>query len=463
MSALSATTGDLVVVPAAARLRGTIRVPPDKSITHRALLLGALAAGRSRIADGSDGLDPRSTASCLRALGVPVERVEREDPEPGEGGRVDWLVGRADWPGWAGWVEPHEALDCGNSGTTLRLLAGILAGLPLAAALDGDDSLRRRPVARMIEPLRAMGARLSARSGDSLPPLVVAGRRPLTPIEHTMAIPSAQVKSAVLLAGLAAEGVTTVHEPVATRDHTERMLSARGVSVRVRDGDGGSRSVSVEGGASVQAIDERVPGDASAACFWLVCGAAHADAALTLEAVGVNPTRRAAIDLLRRMGARIDEQPLGSGSDTGEPVADLVVESSSLRAIEIAPTEVAQAIDEIPALALAAAFARGTTRIRGAAELRRKESDRLAGIATGLSALGAGIRVDGDDLVVEGGGDRLHGGLRGAQVDSLDDHRLAMTFAVAGLLAAGETTIDGAGSVAVSYPSFFSDLERVRA
>ena len=275
------------------------------------------------------------------------------------------------------------------------------------------------------------------------------------------------MKSAILLAGLRADGTTTVRESVATRDHTERMLRARGVPVGRTDAPDGSVAWTVQGGLAVQTMTERVPGDVSAAAFWLVAGAIHPDAELRLRGVGVNPTRRAVIDILRSMGADIEEIPAAgdrrrarqSADDgVGEPVADLVVRSSALRAIELGPADVAAAIDEIPILCLAASRATGTTVIRGAGELRHKESDRIAGIAAGLAALGARVEVDGDDLRIEG--DAV---LHGAETDSLDDHRLAMTFAIAGLVASGTTTIGRPGSAAISYPGFFDDLERVRA
>ncbi|MFZ5854773.1 MAG: 3-phosphoshikimate 1-carboxyvinyltransferase [Chloroflexota bacterium] len=440
-------------VPAAARLRGEIRLPGDKSISHRALLLAALAAGESRIEAAGDGADVRSTAGIVARLGVRVERL-------GEDGRtVDYLVVS---PGADGLVEPDGVLDCGNSGTSLRLTAGLIAGLPIHAVLDGDASLRRRPVARIIEPLRSMGAVLSARRNDSLPPLTVVGRTPLRAIDVATPVPSAQVKSAILLAGLRADGRTTVREAVATRDHTERMLRARGVPVTrtVVSTSAAPDGVawSVEGGVSVQAIDERVPGDISAAAFWLVAGAVHPDAALTIRDVGVNPTRRAVIDILRRMGARIEEQTRRPDDGIGEPLADLIVTSSRLEAIELGPAEVAAAIDEIPVLCLAASQAHGTTLIRGAGELRHKESDRIAGIAAGLAALGARVEVAGDDLRITG--PRV---LTGAITESHDDHRLAMTFAVAGLIARGETIVSGPACASISYPGFFSELEGVRA
>jgi len=449
---------DAARVNPAARLRGELRLPGDKSISHRALLLATLAAGESRISGAGDGADIRSTAGIMRALGVAVERIEREVPDDRN---VDYLIVS---PGPDGLGQPEAALDCGNSGTSLRLIAGMVAGLPMTCILDGDASLRRRPVARIIEPLRAMGAELHARNDDSLPPLTVVGRTPLRAVDVTTPVPSAQVKSAILLAALRADGRTTVRERVATRDHTERMLRARGVPVdRVTEADGGV-SWSMNGGVAVQAIDQQVPGDVSAAAFWLVAASIHPDAELTLRGVGVNPTRRAVIDLLRAMGADIEERPVGGSAPTdsdagvGEPMADLVVRSADLRAIDLGPGDVAAAIDEIPVLCLAAARARGTTTIRGAGELRHKESDRIAGVAAGLSAMGAQVEVDGDDL-------RIHGGasLRGATTDSLDDHRLAMTFAVAGLSATDPMTIERPDSAAISYPGFLSDLERVRA
>ena len=441
---------DLAEVRTAARLRGDLRLPGDKSVSHRALILAALASGESRIAGAGDGADVRSTAGILAQLGATVEREERD------GRTVDYRVTS---PGADALAAPTEPLDCGNSGTSLRLLAGMLAGLPLTATLDGDASLRRRPVARIIEPLRAMGAGLQARADDTLPPLTVFGRSPLRAIDYATPVPSAQVKSAILLAGLRAEGSTTVRETVPTRDHTERMLRARGVDVASDADRGGGAVVTIRGGMTVQAIDERVPGDVSAAAFWLVAGAIHPDAELALHDVGVNPTRRAVLDLLTRMGADLDEHTTaGTDDGIGEPLAVLTVRSSELHGIDLSPQDVAAAIDEIPILCLAAAVADGPTTIHGAGELRHKESDRIAGVTAGLRALGARIDVDGDDL-------RIHGGARldGAATDSLDDHRLAMTFAIAGLIASGRTTIARPGSAAISYPGFFDDLERVRA
>ncbi len=441
---------DALVVRPVARLRGHPALPGDKSISHRALLLALLATGESRISASGDGGDVRSTAGVVRALGAVVERVAEH------GGRVDYRIVS---PGGDALAEPEQILDCGNSGTTTRLVAGLLAGRGLFTVLDGDASLRRRPMGRVVEPLRAMGALITGRRDDTLLPLAIRGRAHLAPLAYRTPVPSAQVKSAILLAGLAADGETVVTEGVATRDHTERMLRARGIAVREELAADGAHTVRLTGPAAPAAIDETVPSDPSGAAFWLVAGAAHPDAELYLDGVSTNPTRRAIIDILRRMGADIEEQdrPAPGGPD-GEPLADLVVRSSSLRGIDLSPVDVASAIDEIPVLCLAAAAATGTTRIRGVGELRHKESDRVAGIANGLAALGADIRVEGDDIVVQGGRR-----LTGAVTETLDDHRLAMTFAVAGLIAEGETVVLRPGSAAISYPGFYHELEGVRA
>ena len=436
------------------RLRGDLTLPGDKSISHRALMLGLLADGETRITGAGDGADVRSTAGVVRALGAHVTRT------PGAGGNVDYVVQSR---GPTTIHDPAAGLDCGNSGTSLRLFAGILAGLPVHATLDGDASLRSRPMARIIEPLRAMGADvIGAGSDGARPPLRVTGQSGLRAIDWSTPVASAQVKSAILLAGLAAEGTTVVRESVATRDHTERMLRARGVSVRGQAEAAGGNVVELDGPATVRAVDQVVPGDPSAAAFWLVAAAIHPDAELRLPGVGVNPTRRAIVDLLRRMGASIEERGLASEGEPrggiGEPMAALAAETSDLEAIEVSAAETAAAIDEIPVLCLAATQACGVTVIRGAGELRHKESDRIAGIVAGLSRLGAKITVDGDDIVIDGPAE-----LHGATVDSLGDHRLALTFAIAGLVATNRTTIRGADSVAISYPTFFADLERIRS
>jgi 3-phosphoshikimate 1-carboxyvinyltransferase len=304
-----------------------------------------------------------------------------------------------------------------------------------------------------------MGATIDGRDGGALLPLTIRGTRPLRSIEHASVLPSAQVKSAILLAGLAADGTTTVREPVTTRDHTERMLRARSVPVTESSEAGGRHVVSVTGPATVRAVDEHVPADPSAAAFWLVAAAVHPDAELTLRGVSTNPTRRAVIDILRQMGTDIEELPFpGSSADDAEPLADLVVRSSKLHAVDLSPAAVASAIDEVPIICLAAARASGRTRVSGAGELRNKESDRIAGIVAGLTALGVRIFADGDDIVIDGDST-----LTAGTADSLGDHRLAMTFAIAGLVGTGETMVRDAGSAGVSYPGFFEDVARITA
>lgn len=450
------TTPPATTVARATQLSGELRLPGDKSISHRALMLALLADGETRIEGAGDGADVRSTAGIARALGAQVTRAR----SAGGAGNVDYVVRSG---GAAAIAKPPEILDCGNSGTSMRLFAGILAGVPIGVTLDGDASLRTRPMARVIHPLRAMGAKFEGAvpGPGEVPPIRMRGRRPLKPIAWTTQVPSAQVKSSILLAGLSADGRTFVGEAVATRDHTERMLRARGVRVRSQPrGTADPRNghvVAIDGQAGLAARDELVPGDPSAAAFWLVAGAIHPNADLLLGSVGVNPTRRAVIDLLRRMGGSIEER--GAPDDgIGEPIAELVVRSSELDATEVSPAETAAAIDEIPVLCLAATQARGRTVIRGAGELRHKESDRIAGIVAGLRAMGARIDAVGDDIAIEG-----PTALRGSVVNSLGDHRLALTFAIAGLVAEGATTIIDADCVAISYPTFFADLERIQS
>ena len=402
-------------------------------------MLGALASGRSTVRRFLVSEDTQSTLSCLRALGIDC-RLEEE----GQGVATLAISG----VGLRGLREPDDVLDAGNSGTTLRLISGILSGQPFLSVLTGDASLRSRPVDRVIEPLRLMGAQLQARDDDHLPPLTIRGGG-LRAIRYRLPVPSAQVKSAVLLAGLFAEEETIIEEPVATRDHTERMLRAMGADVR-REGPG----VRLDPPSELSALDLEVPGDMSAAAFWLVAAAVHPDAEITLSKVGVNPTRAGLLDVLSRMGADIDigEQRLAGE----EPVADITVRGSQLEGIEVAGDMIPRLIDELPALAVAATFARGRTVVRDAAELRVKETDRIAAITTQLRLLGATIEERPDGFVIEGGG-----GLRGANVSGEGDHRLTMALAMAGLLAEGETVVEDEESVAVSYPNFWQDLAEV--
>ncbi len=428
---------DSETVQGARRLRGEIAVPGDKSISHRALMFNALAVGTARVDGFLDSDDTRSTIACLRALGAEIEDLD-------DGVLVH---GR----GRGGLHEADNVLDCGNSGTTMRLIAGILASLPFFSIMTGDASLRRRPMGRIVQPLSAMGARLTARANGTLPPVVVEGGNIRSGLVMETPVASAQVKSAILLAALAAEGPTTVIEPARSRDHTERMLAAMGAGI-VTDG----RSVTLTPPAGdLRAVDVRVPGDISTAAAWIVAASAHPDAELRLLGVGMNPTRTGLLDILGAMGASITVE--GERTVGGEPVADLVVRSARLRGADVHGDVIPRAIDELPLVALAAAVAEGDTVIRDAAELRAKESDRVATTAALLRAFGAEVEERPDGMLVRGGAT-----LRGANVVSSGDHRLAMLGAVAGLLAEGDSTVDGAADVSVSYPEFWRDLRRVR-
>jgi 3-phosphoshikimate 1-carboxyvinyltransferase len=424
-------------VVGARRLRGALRVPGDKSISHRALMFNALARGRARVDGFLDAADTRSTMACLRALGASIEQQD-------DGTVI--VEGR----GRSGLIEAADVLDCGNAGTTMRLLAGIVAGLPGLFVLTGDESLRGRTMARIVRPLNELGARVTARAEGTLPPLVVEGGRIAGGQRLQTPMASAQVKSAILLAGLAADGPTTVVQPAQTRDHTERLLAAMGAGL---DQNGATVTLTPPQG-DLEAVDVRVPGDISTAAAWIVAATVHPDAELLLQGVGVNETRSGIIDILRAMGGDIElteQRTVG-----GEPVADLVVRSSSLHGVEVGGDLIPRAIDELPLVALAAAFADGETVIRDAEELRVKESDRVATTGAVLRAFGVNVQEQRDGLRVTGGAS-----LHPATVDSATDHRVAMLGAIAGLLAEGETTVTGSDAVAVSYPAFWSDLARV--
>ncbi len=419
----------------ASRLRGRLCVPGDKSISHRAVILNGLARGDARVRGFSAAADTLASIGAMTALGVSVERVD-------DGATV--LVRS---PGRRRLHEAAGPVDCGNSGTTMRLVAGVAAGLDALTVLDGDASLRRRPMDRVLQPLASMGARVDGRAGRTLAPITVRGGA-LRPFQGGLEVASAQVKSAVLLAALAASGPSTVAEPVPTRDHTEILLGAMGVAL-TRTG----RAVRIEPpGDALRPVDVDVPGDLSAAAFWLVAGSITPESEIELPAVGINPTRAGVIEVLRAMGADIAVS--GERTVAGEPVADLTVRSASLRGTTIAGELIPRTIDELPVLAVAAALADGITEIRDAAELRVKESDRIAATAAGLRALGARIEERPDGLVIEGK-ERL----QGARVDSQGDHRLAMALAVAALAAEGETELHGEDAVNVSYAAFWSDFQ----
>jgi 3-phosphoshikimate 1-carboxyvinyltransferase len=413
--------------PIDAPLHGEVRVPGDKSISHRAVMLAALAEGRSRIRGFLEGEDTRATARIFAQMGVHIEA-----PSPGE--RIVHGVGLH------GLRKPEGVLDCGNSGTAMRLLCGVLAGQAFDSTLTGDASLSKRPMRRVTEPLARMGAPIET-AGGGTPPLLVRGGRALHGIDYASPIASAQVKSAVLLAGLYAEGETTVTEPRPTRDYTERMLAALGWPITFEPD-----RARLSGGHTLHAIDIDVPADFSSAAFFIVAATLVPGSELRLRNVGMNPRRTGLLHVLRAMGASIGEEDRRESG--GEPVADLVVRHAPLRGIEVSEEHVADMIDEFPILFVAAACAEGATVIRGAAELRVKESDRIAVMAGGLRKLGVRMEETPDGAIIEGG--RVLGG----SVDSHGDHRCAMAFAVAGAVAAGEVTIGDCDNVATSFPGF---------
>lgn len=418
-------------------LGGEIALPGDKSISHRALILAALARGRSRIRGINVGADVGATARALTALGAPC-RVDRDN-----------ATAEVDGCGWAGLAEPADVVDVGNSGTSLRLLAGLCAALPGLTVLTGDSTLRSRPMLRVAAPLRALGARVDGRGGGDRAPLVIRGGR-LAGVRWTTDVPSAQVKSAVLLAGLAATGVTTVIEPSVSRDHTERMLAARGVPVERR-----GTAVSVRGGGEVEPGDHDIPGDISSALFPLVAAALIPGSALAVAEVGLNPTRCGALEVLRAMGADVQTETTGEAS--GEPVGRVRLAARPLRATTVAGSAIPGLIDEIPALCIAACGATGETVFRDAAELRVKESDRIATISEGINTLGGTARPLPDGLAVTGPVE-----LRDGYIDARGDHRIALAFAVAAIAWGRNVRIAGWDSVATSFPEFHDVMAHAR-
>ena len=418
-------------------LRGTVTMPGDKSISHRALIFAALAPGESTVTGINAGADVRATATMLEQLGVPADFDIANHKVHIEG------------KGWDGLHEAEQALDAGNSGTSMRLLLAVCAGIKGASVLTGDESLRRRPMLRVVVPLRQMGARIDGRRYGDRAPLFVRGGE-LLGLDYESTVASAQVKTAVLLAGLRASGTTSVAEPALSRDHTERMLGAAGVPL-VRDG----LTVSVPGGSEIRPLSWVVPGDISAAMFFVVGALILPGSDLTITSVGLNPTRTAALSVLTRMGAEIEIE--FKGDESGEPMGDLRIRHSVLTGTEIGPEEVPALIDEIPALAIAATQASGATVIRGASELRVKESDRLAALTRGLTTLGADVDELDDGLAVRGPSELL-----GGEVPSQRDHRIAMAFAVAGLAAAQRVRVRDWTCVETSFPGFLDALDGAR-
>ncbi|MFM1900919.1 MAG: 3-phosphoshikimate 1-carboxyvinyltransferase [Cyanobacteriota bacterium] len=438
---MSGTTGSPRDLKAGGRLSGRVTVPGDKSISHRALLFGAIAEGTTTIEGLLPAEDPISTAACLRAMGAEISPIES--------GAVIEVKG----VGLDGLKEPSEVLDCGNSGTTMRLMLGLLAGREgRHFVLSGDASLRRRPMQRVGQPLALMGAEVRGRDGGNYAPLAVQGRKLHGAVVGTP-VASAQVKSALLLAALTASGPSTVIEPAHSRDHSERMLRAFGADLEV--GGEMGRHISVRPGATLTGQHVVVPGDISSAAFWLVAGALIPGAEITIENVGLNPTRTGVLDILEQMEARIEV--LNQRDVAGEPVGDLRVHHGPLKAFQFGEEIMPRLVDEVPILAVAACFCDGISRISGASELRVKETDRLAVMARQLKAMGASIEEQPDGLIIHGGQS-----LRGAALDSETDHRVAMSLAVAAMLADGDSTLERSDAAAVSYPTFWSDLERLR-
>ena len=425
-----------------APLRGTIRVPGDKSISHRSIMLGALAVGETRVTGLLEGEDVLATAAAMRAMGAEVERT----------GSGEWRVHGV---GVGALLQPGQALDMGNSGTSTRLLMGLIASHGITASFIGDASLSKRPMGRVIEPLSRMGADFTASPGGTLP-LMLRGACPAVPIEYRLPVASAQVKSAVLLAGLNTPGVTTVIEPIPTRDHSERMLRGFGAELTVDVESDGTRVIRIRGEADLKPQVIEVPGDPSSAAFFMVAALVVPGSDLIIENVGLNPTRAGLVEVLRAMGGSIEE--LNAREVGGEPVADLRVRHSQLKGIAVDPALAPSMIDEFPVLFVAAALAEGTTVTTGLEELRVKESDRLSVMAEALSAAGVRLSEQEDGLTIEGtGGDPLPG--TASAIATHLDHRIAMSMAVAGLASRAGVEVDDTRPIATSFPQFEALLE----
>ncbi|MCI9197840.1 MAG: 3-phosphoshikimate 1-carboxyvinyltransferase [Lachnospiraceae bacterium] len=415
-------------------LKGKVKIPGDKSISHRAVMLGALAKGTTKITDFLQGADCLSTMECFRRMGIQIQNTSGEVLVHGQG-----LHGLA---------APSDLLNVGNSGTTIRLLSGILAPQPFSATLTGDASIQKRPMKRVMEPLSQMGAKIESLSGNGCAPLRISGT-PLKGIHYKTPVASAQVKSCILFAGMYADGATTVTEPVLSRDHSERMLEHFGARL-TREGT----AVTIQPEPQLAAREIPVPGDISSAAYFIAAAALVPHSEILIRNVGINPTRSGMLEVCRAMGA--DIQYLNERDDSGEPTADLLVRSSSLKGTVIEGAIIPALIDELPVLAVMAAFAKGETIIRNAEELKVKESDRIAVMVENLSAMGADITGTPDGMIIRGGP-----ALHGAEIHTYKDHRIAMSFAVAALAAEGTTHIEDADCVNISYPDFYGDLQRL--
>ena len=425
-------------------LRGSIAVPGDKSISHRSLILGAMAVGETRVSGLLEGEDVLATAAAMRAMGADVYRDED----------ATWHVHGV---GVGGLLQPEAAIDCGNSGTSARLLMGLVASHGIAVTFTGDASLSKRPMGRVIDPLSQMGARFTP-SPDGTMPLMLEGAHPAVPIAYRLPVASAQVKSAVLLAGLNTPGVTSVIEPVPTRDHSERMLRGFGAELEIGE-DNGARVIRLTGQVDLRPQTLTVPGDPSSAAFFMVAATLVEGSDLTIRNVGMNPTRAGLVDVLRQMGANIED--IDAREVGGEPVADLRVRQAPLKGIEVDPAVAPSMIDEFPVLFVAAALAQGTTVTRGLEELRVKESDRLATMAAALEMIGARVEEREDGLMIQGtGGEPLRGSAN-ARVKTHLDHRIAMSMAVAGLVSRDGVEVDDTSPIATSFPNFMALLDEV--
>ncbi len=431
----------VLFLPARRGLRGRVTIPGDKSVSHRAVLLGAVNDGPLTVHNFLASADTEATVAAVRALGV------RVDVENGSDLRV---YGE----GWEGLREPEDVINVGNAGTLIRLAPGLVASCPFLCVFTGDASIRRRPMRRILEPLARMGADVAGRGGDSLPPFAIRGGK-LVGLHHELGVASAQVKSCLLLAGLRAEGETTVVEPAATRDHTERMIAFAGGQVRREPAAGGAWSVSLRPVERLRLRDIRVPGDFSSAAFFIVAALLVPSSEVVVEDVGLNPTRTGLLDVLVRMGADLEVEMTDQSGP--EPIGRVTARSSLLRATEVAPDEVPNVIDELPLFLLAAARAEGVSRLWGARELRAKESDRLASMAALLGGLGIAVKETDDGMEVVGN----PGGWSGGRLESLGDHRIAMVGAVAGVASSEGVWVEDADCVAVSFPTFNAVLEQL--
>lgn len=454
---------DRIKLKKAKRLKGEIIPPPDKSISHRAVILSSLAKGKSIVRNFLRAEDTMRTMNAMKMLGVDIEQqTSRAAEQQSKGKDTTALLHYCSTDlvihgnGIHGLKEPEDIIDCGNSGTTIRLLSGVLSGNPFLSVLTGDSSLRSRPMGRVITPLRQMGADIMARDNDRYPPIAVRGRK-LKSIKYDMPVASAQVKSALLLAGLYADGETEISEPIKSRDHTERMLSSYRVRIDIE-----GLKIKIKGEQELKAKDMDVPGDFSSASFFIVASLLIPDSDITIKGVGINPTRTGLLDVLKSMGAEIEltntrDVSLNSSLFADEPVADIHCKGGKgLKAVNITKEQIPALIDEFPILCIAAAQADGVTTIRGAEELRVKESDRIKAMATEMRKMGVEAEELTDGISIKG-----NANLKGASINSYGDHRIAMAFSVAALIAGGETTINGISSVNISFPEFFEILKRL--